>query len=115
MTQPQPVPLDQVDLSDPDGFADEGGFAQFDTLRREDPVHWNPEAPPNHGFWSVTKYNDIWSVGRDPESFTSEQFVNIEEVDDELRDARRSMLEIDGPRHSALRRVTQTGTGGLTC
>ncbi len=107
MTQPQPVPLDQVDLSDPDGFADEGGFAQFDTLRREDPVHWNPEAPPNHGFWSVTKYNDIWSVGRDPESFTSEQFVNIEEVDDELRDARRSMLEIDGPRHSALRRLMQ--------
>ena len=107
MTQPQPVPLDQVDLSDPDGFADEGGFAQFDTLRREDPVHWNPEAPPNHGFWSVTKYNDIWSVGRDPESFTSEQFVNIEEVDDELRDARRSMLEIDGPRHSALRRIMQ--------
>jgi cytochrome P450 len=107
MTQPQPVPLDQVDLSDPDGFADEGGFAQFDTLRREDPVHWNPEAAPNHGFWSITKYNDIWAVGREPESFTSEQFVNIEEVDDDLRDARRSMLETDGPRHSALRRLMQ--------
>jgi cytochrome P450 len=107
MTQPQPVPLDQVDLSDPDGFADEGGFAQFDTLRREDPVHWNPEAAPNHGFWSITKYNDIWSVGREPETFTSEQFVNIEEVDDDLRDARRSMLETDGPRHAALRRLMQ--------
>ncbi len=107
MTQPQPVPLDQVDLSDPDGFADEGGFAQFDTLRREDPVHWNPEAAPNHGFWSITKYNDIWAVGREPESFTSEQFVNIEEVDDDLRDARRSMLETDGPRHAALRRLMQ--------
>ncbi|HEU5265631.1 MAG TPA: cytochrome P450 [Jatrophihabitans sp.] len=107
MTQPQPVPLDKVDLSDVDSFDDEGGFAQFDTLRREDPVHWNPEAPPNHGFWALTRYNDIWAVGRDPETFTSEQFVNIEEVDDDLRDARRSMLETDGPRHAALRRLMQ--------
>ena len=35
------------------------------------------------------------------------KFVNIEEVDDELRDARRSMLETDGPRHPALRRLMQ--------
>ena len=107
MTQPRPVPLDQVDLSDINSFEDEGGFAQFDTLRREDPVHWNPEPEPNHGFWAITRYADIWAVGRDPETFTSEKFVNLEEVDDDLRDARRSMLETDGPRHTALRRLMQ--------
>ena len=47
MPQHPPVPLDEVDLADIDGFADLRGFAQFDTLRREDPVHWNPEPTPN--------------------------------------------------------------------
>ena len=35
MSQPQPVPLDEVDLSDIDRFARNEAWAQFDTLRRE--------------------------------------------------------------------------------
>jgi len=97
--------LDEVDLADIDGFADLRGFAQFDTLRREDPVHWNPEPSPNHGFWAVTRYEDIWEVDRDPETYTSEKFVNLEEVDDDLQDIRRSLLETDGPRHTSLRKL----------
>jgi cytochrome P450 len=105
MPQHDPVPLDEVDLADLDGFADLRGFAQLDTLRREDPVHWNPEPTPNHGFWAVTRYADIWTVDKDPETFTSEKFVNIEEVDDDLRDIRRSLLETDGARHTAMRKL----------
>ena len=79
----------------------------FDTLRAEDPVHRTPEAPPNSGFWAVTKYQDIDTVDRDSETFTSTQYVNLEEVDDDLMDLRRSMLETDGPRHRALRKLIQ--------
>jgi cytochrome P450 len=104
MPRHAPVPLAEVDLADIDGFADERGYAQFDTLRAEDPVHWNPE-PNGQGFWNVTRYEDIWTVDRDPETFTSERFVNLEDVDDDLRDVRRSMLETDGSRHTALRRL----------
>jgi cytochrome P450 len=104
MTRHDPVPLDEVDLSDIDGFADLRGFAQLDTLRAEDPVHWTEEKD-GAGFWAVTRYDDIWSVDRDSETFTSEQFVNLEDVDDDLRDFRRSMLETDGERHQALRRL----------
>ncbi len=107
MPRHAPVALADVDLNDIDGFADGGGFAQFDTLRAEAPVHWNPEPAPNAGFWSVTKYADIWEVDKDSETFTSTKFVNIEEVDDDLMDARRSMLETDGVRHQALRRLVQ--------
>ena len=103
MTQPAPVPLDEVDLADLDRFRDNLGWGQFDTLRRQDPVHWNPEPAPNSGFWAVTRYADIWAVGRDTESFTSTEFVNLEEVDDDLMDARRTLLETDGPRHAAMR------------
>ncbi len=107
MPRHEPVALEDVDLSDIDGFADLRGFAQLDTLRAEDPVHWNPEAGGNHGFWAVTRYEDIWTVDKDPETFTSEKFVNIEEVDDDLMDFRRSLLETDGARHTALRRLVQ--------
>jgi cytochrome P450 len=105
MTQPDPVPLDRVDLSNIDAFRDDDAWGQFDTLRREDPVHWNPEPAPNSGFWAITRYDDIWAVDRDAETFTSERFVNLEEVDDDLMDVRRSMLETDGPRHLAMRQL----------
>lgn len=107
MTRPTPVPLDQIDLTDLDAFRDNRGWGQFDTLRREDPVHWSEEAAPNTGFWSVTRYADIATVDGDPETFTSTRFVNLEEVDDDLMDARRSILEMDGPRHFALRKLIQ--------
>ena len=105
MSQPTAIPLDQVDLTDLDAFARNEGWAMFDTLRAEDPVHWTPEAPPNSGFWAVTKYTDIDAVDRDPETYTSTKYVNLEEVDDDLMDLRRSMLETEGPRHRALRKL----------
>jgi cytochrome P450 len=105
VSQPTAIPLDQVDLTDLDAFARNEGWAMFDTLRSEDPVRWTPEAPPNSGFWAVTKYTDIDAVDRDSEVFTSTKYVNLEEVDDDLMDLRRSMLETDGPRHRALRKL----------
>ena len=55
MTPSTPVPLAEVDLGDIDRFATpEGPWGMFDTLRREDPVHWNEEADGN-GFWAVTR------------------------------------------------------------
>ncbi|WP_205326081.1 cytochrome P450 [Glycomyces sp. YM15] len=105
MTPPETVPLDQVDLADLDRFGAGLGWAQFDTLRREDPVHWTPEPAPGSGFWAVTRFDDIWAVDKDPETFTSEKFVNLEEVDDDLMDARRSLLETEGERHQAMRQL----------
>jgi cytochrome P450 len=107
VSQPTAIPLDQVDLTDLDAFARNGGWAMFDRLRAEDPVHWTPEAPPNSGFWAVTRYADIDVVDRDSETYTSTKYVNLEEVDDDLMDLRRSMLETDGPRHRALRKLIQ--------
>ena len=107
MTSPAPVPLDRIDLTDLDAFRDNLGWGQFDTLRREDPVHWSDEPAPSHGFWSLTRYADIAAVDGDPQTFTSTKFVNIEEVDDDLMDARRSILEMDGARHLALRKLVQ--------
>ena len=69
MPQPTAVPLDQVDLTDLDAFARNEGWAMFDTLRAEDPVHWTPEAPPNSrllGGDQVRRTSMRWIVIRRP-------------------------------------------------
>jgi cytochrome P450 len=101
-------PTSEVDLADLDRFLDGvTPWRMFDTLRRHDPVHWQPEPAPNHGFWAVTRHADIVRVDRDPQTFTSSRFVNLEEVDDDQIALRRSLLETDGLRHTALRRLLQ--------
>ena len=97
----------KINLADLDLFSNGAPWEAFKTLRKESPVHWNEEEAPNHGFWSVMGYTDIVKVLRDSETFTSERFTNLEEVDNEQEEARRSLLETDGSRHRALRRLLQ--------
>jgi cytochrome P450 len=99
--------ISPVNLSNLDLFESGAPWPVFAELRQTDPLHWSDEESPNHGFWSVTKYHDIVRVLRDSETFTSERFTNLEEVDAEQEEARRSLLETDGARHRALRRLLQ--------
>jgi cytochrome P450 len=103
--KPPYVPLDQVDLVDLDRFAGPEAWGMLDTLRAEAPVFWQRETDGGHGFWAVTKHADICEVDKDPETFTSTNFVNLEEVEPELQEQRRSILEMDGLRHRALRKL----------
>jgi len=98
---------EKINLADLDLFEKGAPWDAFKTLRNESPVHWNEEEAPNSGFYSVMKYHDIVRVLRDSETFTSERFTNLEEVDAEQEEARRSLLETDGTRHRALRRLLQ--------
>ncbi|WP_217212847.1 cytochrome P450 [Streptomyces sp. AC550_RSS872] len=108
----EPLVLSDVDLADLDNYTDPvKPWRMFHTLRHEDPVHWTPEDAPNSGFWAVTRHADIATVDRDPETFTSTKFVNLEELDDDQIKKRASILEMDGVRHRALRSVIQRQFG----
>jgi cytochrome P450 len=105
---PAALPLADIDLSDIGLFAGGPPWAAFDALRREAPCHWNPEPAPNRGFWSLTRHADIVAASRDEETFSSELgAVNLEELDPGQLEIRKSMLETDGARHFALRRLLQ--------
>jgi len=95
-----------VNLADLDAFAGGPPWESFDLLRHEAPVHWNPEPAPNHGFWSITRHDDVLAVDRDPTTFSSERgAVSLEELDAAQLEMRKSMIDSDGLRHAALRRV----------
>ncbi|MDI1289288.1 MAG: cytochrome P450 [bacterium] len=98
----------EVSLADLDLFADGAPWAVFEELRRNSPIHWNVEPEPNSGFWSVTRYHDIVEVLRNTDVFSSQLgTANLEELDARQMEIRRSMLETDGPRHRALRKMLQ--------
>ena len=97
--------LEGVDLADNDNFVDDVPWAMFDLLRREAPVYWHPEKRGS-GFWAVTKHADLVAVHRDTKTFSSEIGATaLEELSPEQIEARKSMLDMDPPRHTRLRSI----------
>ena len=95
---------DFIDLSDHDAFLPEVPHGAFARLRAEDPVHWNPEPENGPGFWAVTRYEDIRTVHRDVATFSSELGgTSLEDLDADQVLARKSMIDMDPPRHDELR------------
>jgi cytochrome P450 len=92
-----------IDLSDHDAFVGAVPHEAFAALREHDPVHWNPE-PDGPGFWAVTRYADIRAVHRDAGTFSSEiGGTSLEDLEPEYIEVRKSMLDMDPPRHDELR------------
>lgn len=95
-----------IDLSDHDEFVEAVPHGAFRELREHDPVHWNPEPDGGRGFWAVTRYEDVRAVHRTPEVFSSEiGGTSLEDLEPEHIEARKSMIDMDPPRHDELRAI----------
>ena len=82
----------------------------WETLRDEAPVSFGPEAeipgfPQGPGFWSVTRHADVVHVSRHPELFCSGQGTNIPDLPVEIAEFFGSMINMDDPKHTRLRRI----------
>ncbi|HXF71839.1 MAG TPA: cytochrome P450 [Actinomycetota bacterium] len=97
--------LEDIRLWDHDFFVEEVPHWAFRLLRERDPVHWQEEPPPNHGFWAVTRFRDIEEILKDPRTFSSARGITLEEQTPEEVEARRSMIDMDPPRHTRLRKL----------
>jgi cytochrome P450 len=97
-----------VDLTDLDLWARGVPYREFARLRREEPVAWHDEGPPNSGFWSVCGYQDIVTASRDVRTFSSGRGVSFEEPTDEDMEARRTIIDTDPPEHTKLRKIVSS-------
>ena len=98
-----PATLDDIDLTDHDAFVERVPHEWFTLLRHEDPVHWQEERD-GPGFWCVTRYQDVRAVHRNPAVFSSELGgTSLEDLRPEDIEARKSMIDMDPPRHDELR------------
>ena len=102
-----PVPLDEIDLTDPDAYVERVPHEQFATLRREAPVFWHEDV--EGGFWCVTRHADIVRVNRDWETFSSYRGAVFLWTPPDLEMSRLMMLNMDPPEHAKLRKLVNRG------
>lgn len=86
-----------------DAFVEKVPHETFAWLRKEAPVYWY-DWKQGRGFWCITRHEDITQVLKNWRVYSSELGgANLEDLDEEQRKARQSMLETDPPRHTRLR------------
>lgn len=95
-----------ADILDPDVYVRGVPHATFRRLRDEDPVSWWPEPGAGRGLWAVTRYDDILAVSHS-RVFSSAQGIRIEDMQPDELVARRTLMELDPPEHTAYRRLVQ--------
>lgn len=94
-----------ADILDPDVYVRGVPHATFARLRDEDPVCWWPE-PGGGGHWAVTRYDDILTVSQS-RVFSSARGIRLEDMRPDELAARRTLMELDPPEHTAYRRLVQ--------
>jgi cytochrome P450 len=96
------MPLEEINVADPELFRTDTMWPYFERLRKEDPVHYCAE----HEFgpyWSVTKYNDIMAVDTNHADYSSEPSITIVDPKEDFR--LPMFIAMDPPKHDAQRKV----------
>jgi cytochrome P450 len=107
-TDPYAVPLDEIDVSDPELFETDTHWGYFERLRREDPVHHCP-ASAFGPYWSVTRYDGVVEVEKNPEVYSSAHSIVVGDPDPDFP-MEPGFIAMDGPKHTAHRKVVQPVT-----
>jgi cholest-4-en-3-one 26-monooxygenase len=94
-------------------WADGPPHALFRRLRNECPVHWSseiPEFPDETGYWSVTRADDIHTVSRDWQTYSSERHgITAASQAFPLELIQAMFIGMDPPRHDRLKALFQAG------
>jgi cholest-4-en-3-one 26-monooxygenase len=107
------------DFTDPDIYTRRLPVQELAELRRTAPIWWN-EQPPDRGgfgdggFWVVTKHRDIREVSLRSDVFSSAAKSVVPRYAEEvaagqIEAGRTSMIMMDDPEHSRLRKIISRG------
>ena len=104
--------LDQIDLVTPELYGSRGyPWEEWAIQRREAPIYLY-DRPGVTPFWSITKYDDIQHISRDPETFISSQRLVIRSAgsgDGGASDPSLTvpnLINMDPPEHGKYRNTT---------
>ena len=105
--------VNQIDLLSPDSFVRGVPHEWFTYLRHNAPVYKHPE-PAGPGFWVVTRYDDVVQVGRDSQTFSSDQerggVVQLRgRYDGRLQSRRPDDADHGSPDHTRYRSLVNQG------
>ncbi|WP_068874761.1 MULTISPECIES: cytochrome P450 [unclassified Phenylobacterium] len=98
------MPLEQINVADPELFRTDTMWPYFERLRKEDPVHWAESGFEDvGGYWSVTKYNDIMAVDTDHGRFSSEPTIVLPDPAEDF--TLPMFIAMDQPKHDVQRKT----------
>ena len=99
-----------IDLHNADTFAAGIPHDAFAQMRAASGLTWTEPGPGDRsGFWSVTRHQDLVTVSRDTATYSSEVgHIQIYDIDEDALDARASMIDLDPPMHTRLRRLVSS-------
>jgi len=99
------VPLDAIDVSNPQIYQDDTWYPYFARLRREDPVHYVRDS--RYGpYWAVTKYKDIMQVEVNHQIYSSASELGGIQIEEQPKGMDRpSFIRMDPPKHDEQHKV----------
>lgn len=98
------MPRPAQTIADPEQWERGVPHELFAWLREHEPVSWHEHPDGKEGFWCVSRWADVVAASRDTAHFSSRWgVVNLDDLTAEQLDARRTFLEEDPPRHTAVR------------
>jgi cholest-4-en-3-one 26-monooxygenase len=110
---PDTTPLDEVRVVDRENWEEGPPHALFKRLRSECPVHWTDgitEYPSEAGFWSVTRADDVHTVSRDWETYSSAHGITtVSDAVMPLELIQAMFIGMDPPKHDRLKALFQRG------
>ncbi|MFZ2872693.1 cytochrome P450 [Zavarzinia compransoris] len=101
------IPLEDIDVSNPELFRDNVAEKLFSRLRKEDPVHFCKTSMFGP-YWSVTKFKDIVQVETNPKVYSSDHsYGGITIIDGESNSAvvLPMFIAMDPPKHDVQRKA----------
>src|SRR6267142_2564317 len=105
--------IESVELTERELWLDGPPLEAFKQMRSQCPVHWTgkfEELPDEAGFWSVTTAEDIHTVSRDWETYSSEVGgVVVAAAGFPIELARAMFIGMDPPKHDRLKALFQAG------
>jgi cholest-4-en-3-one 26-monooxygenase len=105
--------IESVELTERELWLDGPPLEAFKQMRSKCPVHWTgkfEELPDEAGFWSVTTADDVHTVSRDWETYSSELGgVVVAAAGFPIELARAMFIGMDPPKHDRLKALFQRG------
>jgi len=105
--------IEKLELADVELWKDGPPYEVFKEMRSGCPVHWSDrieQYPSEAGFWSVTTADDVYTVSRDWQTYSSELGgVTVFAEIFPLEFVRAMFIGMDPPKHDRLKALFQRG------
>jgi cytochrome P450 len=110
MSDAPAVTLETLQVADEDLWREGPPHDVFRELRNRCPVHWSAgiaQSPQDAGFWSVTKAEDVHTVSRDWETFSSASNIIISDHMIPVEIVQGMFIGMDPPKHDRIKNLFQ--------